>query len=58
MKKYTYPIIFLWSSSMGYIFISSYRDNMSKLKKMEEKGISIDKFDNVKYNPFRYIHRK
>ena len=50
------PIIFLWASSMGYIFVSSYYKNEKKKKLINEKKLlneSYDKFNDPNYNPFK-----
>lgn len=43
------PIVFLWASSMGYIFVSSYYENEKKQKLINEKK----KLNDANYNPFK-----
>ncbi len=50
------PIVFLWGSSMAYIFVSSYYENEKKKKLISENKIlneSYDKFKDPNYNPFK-----
>ncbi len=60
INKIRIPMIFLWTSSMGYIFVSSYYENEKKQKLMNEKKLiqkpiseSYDKFKDPNYNPFK-----
>lgn len=51
IKKLGVPIMFLWGSSMSYIFVSSYYENEKK------KKLIYDKFKDPNYNPFKpYKH--
>ncbi len=56
INKIRIPVIFLWTSSMGYIFVSSYYENEKKKKLISENKVlneSYDKFKDPNYNPFK-----
>jgi len=56
IKPYSLPIVFLWGSSMGYIFGKTYYCNQEKLKIIEankdgDKLVGLNEGPN--YNPFK-----
>ena len=64
LKLYSLPFVFLWGSSIGYIFLNTYKCNNEKLKMIETNKITdtqskicenenYDKFQDVTYNPFK-----
>jgi|TARA_B110000046_G_C12948747_1_gene379153 hypothetical protein len=66
LKLYSLPFVFLWGSSIGYIFLNTYKCNNDKLKMIEKTNkitetqmkmcgnADYDKFQDLTYNPFKY----